>query len=61
MRLGRSHLKASKGLVGAVVINAGNANCATRTGDAVALATCKAAAQAAAAAGDAGAAVPRPA
>src|SRR3954463_13487763 len=43
VRLGRRHLKASKGLVGAVVINAGNANCATRTGDAVALATCKAA------------------
>ena len=40
VRLGRAHLKASKGLVGAVVINAGNANCATRTGDALALATC---------------------
>ncbi len=45
VRLGRSHLKASKGLVGAVVINAGNANCATRTGDAVALATCRSAAK----------------
>ncbi|MEO8596743.1 MAG: bifunctional glutamate N-acetyltransferase/amino-acid acetyltransferase ArgJ [Candidatus Solibacter sp.] len=45
VRLGRAHLKASKGLVGAVVINAGNANCATRTGDAVAMATCKAAAK----------------
>jgi glutamate N-acetyltransferase/amino-acid N-acetyltransferase len=45
VRLGRSHLKASKGLVGAVVINAGNANCASRTGDAVALVTCKAAAR----------------
>ena len=45
VRLGRSHLKASKGQVGAVVINAGNANCATRTGNAVALATCKAAAK----------------
>ena len=45
MRLGRSHLKASKGLCGAVVINAGNANCATRTGDAVALSTCRAAAK----------------
>ena len=43
VRLGRRHLKASKGQVGAVVINAGNANCATRTGDAVAFATCKAA------------------
>ena len=28
-----------------MLINAGNANCATRTGDAVALATCKAAAK----------------
>src|SRR5579871_5086478 len=44
--LGRRHLKQSKGLVGAVLINAGNANCATRTGEAVALATCKAAAKA---------------
>jgi glutamate N-acetyltransferase/amino-acid N-acetyltransferase len=45
VRLGRRHLAASKGLAGAIVINAGNANCATRTGDAVALATCKAAAK----------------
>ena len=45
VRLGRKHLAASKGLAGAIVINAGNANCATRTGDAVALATCKAAAK----------------
>jgi glutamate N-acetyltransferase / amino-acid N-acetyltransferase len=45
VKLGRRHLKLSKGLVGAIVVNAGNANCATRTGDAVALATCKAAAK----------------
>jgi glutamate N-acetyltransferase/amino-acid N-acetyltransferase len=45
VRLGRRHLAASKGLVGAILINAGNANCATRTGDAVALACCKAAAK----------------
>ena len=45
VRLARRHLAASRGLVGAVLINAGNANCATRTGDAVALATCKAAAR----------------
>ena len=45
VKLSRRHLKASKGAVGAVVVNAGNANCATRTGDAVALATCKAAAK----------------
>ncbi len=43
VRLSRRHLKLSRGLVGALVINAGNANCATRTGDAVALATAKAA------------------
>ncbi len=45
VRLCRRHLKLSKGAVGAVLVNAGNANCATRTGDAVALATCKAAAR----------------
>jgi glutamate N-acetyltransferase/amino-acid N-acetyltransferase len=42
VRLGRRFLKASHGLVGAILVNAGNANCATRTGDAVALASCKA-------------------
>ena len=46
VRLCRKHLKLSRGLVGAVLINAGNANCATRTGDAVAVATAKAAAKA---------------
>ena len=45
VRLSRRHLKLSKGVAGAIVVNAGNANCATRTGDAVALATCKAAAK----------------
>jgi glutamate N-acetyltransferase/amino-acid N-acetyltransferase len=45
VRLSRRHLAASRGLAGAILINAGNANCATRTGDAVALATCKAAAR----------------
>jgi glutamate N-acetyltransferase/amino-acid N-acetyltransferase len=45
VRLSRRHLKLSRGLAGAIVINAGNANCATRTGDAVALATAKAAAK----------------
>ena len=43
VKLSRRHLKLSHGLVGAVVINAGNANCATRTGDRVAAATCAAA------------------
>src|SRR6478752_2259400 len=45
VKLSRKHLKLSKGLVGAVLINAGNANCATRTGDAVAASTAKAAAK----------------
>ena len=35
----------SRGLAGAILVNAGNANCATRTGEAVALATTKAAAK----------------
>ena len=45
VKLCRRHLKLSGGLVGAILVNAGNANCATRTGDAVALATSKAAAK----------------
>jgi len=45
VKLSRKHLRLSKGLVGAVLVNAGNANCATRTGDAVAAATAKAAAR----------------
>jgi glutamate N-acetyltransferase/amino-acid N-acetyltransferase len=45
VKLSRRHLKLSGGLVGAILVNAGNANCATRTGDAVALATSKAAAK----------------
>ena len=39
VKLSRRNLRLSKGLVGAVLVNAGNANCATRTGDAVAAAT----------------------
>jgi glutamate N-acetyltransferase / amino-acid N-acetyltransferase len=46
IRLARRHLKSSKGRVAAILVNAGNANCATRTGDAVALASCKALARA---------------
>ena len=45
VKLCRRHLKLSRGLVGAILVNTGNANCATRTGDAVALATCTAAAK----------------
>jgi glutamate N-acetyltransferase/amino-acid N-acetyltransferase len=42
VRLCRQHLRASRGHVGAILVNAGNANCATRTGDRVALASCRA-------------------
>ena len=45
VKLARRSLRLSKGQVGAILVNAGNANCATRTGDAVAAATCKAAAR----------------
>jgi glutamate N-acetyltransferase/amino-acid N-acetyltransferase len=45
VKLSRRNLKLSKGLVGAVLVNAGNANCATRTGDAVAASTTRAAAK----------------
>ncbi|HLY16508.1 MAG TPA: bifunctional glutamate N-acetyltransferase/amino-acid acetyltransferase ArgJ [Bryobacteraceae bacterium] len=45
VKLCRRHLAASRGAVGAIVVNAGNANCATRTGDAVALACCRSAAR----------------
>ena len=46
VRLARQNLKISKGRVGAVLINAGNANCATRTGDKVAETSCRAVAKA---------------
>ncbi len=42
VKLARRNLKLSKGKVSGVLINAGNANCATRTGERVALASCKA-------------------
>ncbi len=45
VRLSRKNLKQSKGTVGAILINAGNANCATRTGEKVAAATASAAAK----------------
>jgi glutamate N-acetyltransferase/amino-acid N-acetyltransferase len=45
VRLARQNLKTSRGKAGAILINAGNANCATRTGDRVAQATCRAAAK----------------
>jgi len=43
VRIARWNLTKSRGLVSAVLMNAGNANCATRTGDRVALACCDAA------------------
>lgn len=46
VRLAQEHLKKSRGVARAVLINAGNANCATATGDAVALETCQAVADA---------------
>lgn len=46
VHLARRHLKSARGTIAAVLINAGNANCATRTGDQVALASCKAVAKA---------------
>ena len=45
VKLCRRHLKLSGGMVGAILVNAGNANCDTRTGGAVALATSKAVAK----------------
>ena len=46
VRLARKNLASSKGRVTAVLINAGNANCATRTGARVALLSTRAAAKA---------------
>ena len=45
VRLSRTHLQQTGGTARAVLVNAGNANCATRTGDKVALATCREAAK----------------
>jgi glutamate N-acetyltransferase / amino-acid N-acetyltransferase len=42
VKLARSNMRASKGLCGAIIVNAGNANCATKTGDKVASNTTKA-------------------
>lgn len=46
VRLGRKHLARSGGYAQAILVNAGNANCATRNGDRVALLCCRAVAQA---------------
>ncbi|HXI41942.1 MAG TPA: bifunctional ornithine acetyltransferase/N-acetylglutamate synthase, partial [Bryobacteraceae bacterium] len=41
VKLCRRNLRASRSRVGAILVNAGNANCATRTGDRVAVASCR--------------------
>lgn len=41
IQVARQHLKSGKGRVAAILANAGNANCATRTGLKVALRSCK--------------------
>ena len=46
VRVARKNLKSSRGRLSAILVNAGNANCATRTGDRVALDSCKAVAKA---------------
>lgn len=42
VKLCRKHLRSSRGHVKAILVNAGNANCATKSGDSVAEATCSA-------------------
>ncbi|MGA2325209.1 MAG: bifunctional glutamate N-acetyltransferase/amino-acid acetyltransferase ArgJ [Bryobacteraceae bacterium] len=43
--LAREHLRASRGVARAILVNAGNANCATRAGGRAALASCRAVAR----------------
>ncbi len=45
VQLARAHLQASRGAASAILANAGNANCATRTGMKVATACCRAVAK----------------
>lgn len=45
VKLSKVHLKQTRGIASAILINAGNANCATRTGGKVALETCRAVAK----------------
>ncbi len=45
VQIARDHLQSSGGKVSAVLVNAGNANCATRTGEQVATASCRAVAK----------------
>lgn len=46
VKIAREHLRASRGKLRAIVVNAGNANCATKNGEPVAVASCKAVASA---------------
>ncbi|HTM47090.1 MAG TPA: bifunctional glutamate N-acetyltransferase/amino-acid acetyltransferase ArgJ [Bryobacteraceae bacterium] len=45
VKLSRQHLRQSRGVAAAILVNAGNANCATRTGDRVASECCRAVAK----------------
>ncbi len=45
VRIARKHLRSSRGRIAALLVNAGNANCATKTGDRVARVSCKAVAK----------------
>ncbi len=45
VRLAREHLRRSRGAARCIIVNAGNANCATRTGDRAAQAVCRAVAK----------------
>jgi len=45
VEVARRNLKTSRGVARAILVNAGNANCATRTGEKVALQTVRAAAR----------------
>lgn len=45
VRLARKNIRSSAGRAGAILVNAGNANCATGTGDRVAASTCAGAAK----------------
>lgn len=45
VQISKDHLQASGGKVRAILVNAGNANCATKTGQLVALASCRAVAK----------------
>ena len=45
IQVARDHLQSSGGKVSAILVNAGNANCATKTGEQVAIASCRAVAR----------------